>query len=148
MLYRPLLLSSVSYDLAAARRVPVRLVGAGYLLALALAVSLSAVTIGAILSTALLIGPAAIALRVVTRTGVAIAVAADGRRVGLLGRDADRLRQHRLDGRERLAGQLLHRGRHFRPVFRLGGRLPPPHGPAAGSHQRSAPRPVEPVEVA
>jgi zinc/manganese transport system permease protein len=76
VLYRPLLLSSVSYDLAAARRVPVRLVGAGYLLALALAVSLSAVTIGAILSTALLIGPAAIALRVATRTGLAIAAAA------------------------------------------------------------------------
>ena len=31
VLYRPLLLSSVSYELAAARRVPVRLVGAGYL---------------------------------------------------------------------------------------------------------------------
>jgi zinc/manganese transport system permease protein len=76
VLYRPLLLSSVSYDLAAARGVAVRLIGAGYLLALALAVSLSAVTIGAILSTALLIGPAAISLRVATRTGVAIAVAA------------------------------------------------------------------------
>jgi zinc/manganese transport system permease protein len=76
LLYRPLLLSSVSYDLAAARHVPVRLIGAGYLLALALAVSMSAVTIGAILSTALLIGPAAIALRVCTRTGVAIATAA------------------------------------------------------------------------
>lgn len=74
-LYRPLLLSSVSYDLAAARGVPVRLVGAGYLLALALAVSLSAVTIGAILSTALLIGPAATSLRITTRTGIAIAVA-------------------------------------------------------------------------
>jgi zinc/manganese transport system permease protein len=76
LLYRPLLLSSVSYDLAAARRVPVRLVGAGYLVALALAVSLSAVTIGAILSTALLIGPAAVALRICTRTGVAIVTAA------------------------------------------------------------------------
>jgi zinc/manganese transport system permease protein len=76
VLYRPLLLSSVSYELAAARRVPVRLVGGGYLLALALAVSMSAVTIGAILSTALLIGPAAIALRLATRTGVAIALAA------------------------------------------------------------------------
>ncbi|MGH9091399.1 MAG: metal ABC transporter permease [Acidimicrobiales bacterium] len=75
VLYRPLLLSSVSYELAAARRVPVRLVGAGYLLALALAVSMSAVTIGAVLSTALLIGPAAIALRVAKRTGVAVAVA-------------------------------------------------------------------------
>jgi zinc/manganese transport system permease protein len=76
VLYRPLLLSSVSYDLAAARGVPVRLVGAGYLLALALAVSLSAVTIGAILSTALLIGPAAVALRVTSRAGLAIATAA------------------------------------------------------------------------
>jgi zinc/manganese transport system permease protein len=75
VLYRPLLLSSVSDELAAARRVPVRLVGAGYLLALALAVSMSAVTIGAILSTALLIGPAAVALRVASRIGVAIAIA-------------------------------------------------------------------------
>lgn len=75
-LYRPLLLSSVSYDLAAARGVPVRLVGAGYLLALALAVSLSAVTIGAILSTALLIGPATTSLRITTRTGASIGVAA------------------------------------------------------------------------
>jgi zinc/manganese transport system permease protein len=71
VLYRPLLLSSVSYELAEARGVPVRLVGAGYLLALALAVSMSAVTIGAILSTALLIG-----LRLATRTGVAILLAA------------------------------------------------------------------------
>jgi zinc/manganese transport system permease protein len=76
ILYRPLLLSSVSSELASARRVPVRLVGAGYLLALALAVSMSAVTIGAVLSTALLIGPAATALRVTKRTGVALAVAA------------------------------------------------------------------------
>jgi zinc/manganese transport system permease protein len=76
VIYRPLLLSSVSDELAAARRVPVRLVSGGYLLALALAVSMSAVTIGAILSTALLIGPAAIALRVAKRTGTAIAVAA------------------------------------------------------------------------
>lgn len=76
VLYRPLLLSSVSYELAAARGVPVRLVGAGYLLALALAVSMSAVTIGAILSTALLTGPAAIALRVASRTWAAVAVAA------------------------------------------------------------------------
>ena len=76
VLYRPLLLSSVSYELAAAHGVPVRLVGIGYLLALAIAVSLSAVTIGAILSTALLVGPAATALRITKRTGVAIAAAA------------------------------------------------------------------------
>jgi zinc/manganese transport system permease protein len=74
--YRPLLLSSLSPDLAATRGVPVRLVGIGYLAALAVAVSLSAVTIGAILSTALLIGPAATALRLSKRAPVAMAVAA------------------------------------------------------------------------
>lgn len=75
-LYRPLLLSSVSPDLAAARGVPVGLVGAAYLGALAFAVSLSAVTIGAILSTALLIGPAATALRLSRRPGTAILLSA------------------------------------------------------------------------
>jgi zinc/manganese transport system permease protein len=66
-LYRPLLLASVSADLAAARGLPVRLIGALYLTAMALAVALSAVTIGAILSTALLVGPAAIALQLTNR---------------------------------------------------------------------------------
>jgi zinc/manganese transport system permease protein len=75
-MYRPLLLSSVSSDLATAQGVRVRLVGIGYLVALAVAVSLSAVTIGAILSTALLIGPAATALRITNRTGRAAAIAA------------------------------------------------------------------------
>ena len=76
VLYRPLLLSTVSPELAAARGVPVGLVGAAYLLALALAVSLSAVTIGAILSTALLVGPAATALRLTRRPGAAVLAAA------------------------------------------------------------------------
>jgi zinc/manganese transport system permease protein len=75
LLYRPLLLSSISPELASARGIRVRLVGVGFLVGLALAVSLSAITIGAILSTALLIGPAAAALRVTRRTGAAIAVA-------------------------------------------------------------------------
>jgi zinc/manganese transport system permease protein len=74
-LYRPLLLSSVSAEMAAARGIPVRLVGAVYLLALALAVALAAMTIGTILSTALLIGPAAAALRLTRRPGLAIVVA-------------------------------------------------------------------------
>ena len=64
VLSRVLLLSSLSPDIAAARGVPVRLVGATYLMALAVSVSLAAVAIGAVLSTALLIGPAATALRV------------------------------------------------------------------------------------
>jgi zinc/manganese transport system permease protein len=75
VLYRPLLLSSVSTDLAAARGVPVRRVAVGYLLALAVGVSLSSITIGAILSTALLIGPPATALRLAKRPGVAMALA-------------------------------------------------------------------------
>jgi len=69
---RPLLLSTVSPDIAVARGVRVRLVGMLYMLALAVSVGLSSLAIGAILSTALLIGPAAAALRL-TRT-VAMAV--------------------------------------------------------------------------
>jgi len=76
VIFRPLLLSSVSPDLAAARGIPVRLLGGLYLLATAIAVGLSALTIGAILSTALLIGPAATALRLTTRPGRAILIAA------------------------------------------------------------------------
>jgi zinc/manganese transport system permease protein len=73
VLYRPLLLSSVSSDLATVRGIPVRIVGALCLIAIALAVSLSALTIGAILSTALLVGPAATALRLTSRPGLVIA---------------------------------------------------------------------------
>ncbi len=75
-LYRPLLLVSVSPELAAARRLPVRLIGGLYLLAMAMAVALSAVTIGAILSTALLVGPAATALQLTRRPGRAMVAAA------------------------------------------------------------------------
>lgn len=71
-LYRQLLLSSVSSDMAAARGVAVRTVGMLHLLAMALAVALSCMTIGAILSTALLIGPAASALRLTKRPGLAM----------------------------------------------------------------------------
>jgi zinc/manganese transport system permease protein len=66
-MYRPLILTSVSADLAIAQGIRVRMVGIGYLVALALAVSLSAITIGAILSTALLI---------TNRTGRAAVIAA------------------------------------------------------------------------
>jgi zinc/manganese transport system permease protein len=72
VLYRPLLLSSVSTDLAVVRGVPVRIAGALCLAAIALAVSLSAITIGAILSTALLVGPAAAALRLTSRPGLVL----------------------------------------------------------------------------
>jgi zinc/manganese transport system permease protein len=71
VLYRLLLLTTLSPDLAAARGVPVRRVGVVHVLAMALAVSLAALTIGAVLSTALLIGPPATALRLVKRPGLA-----------------------------------------------------------------------------
>jgi zinc/manganese transport system permease protein len=76
VLFRPLLLSSVSAELAAARGVRVRLCGLACLIAIALAVSLAAISVGAILSTALLVGPAAIALRLTRSPGRATAAAA------------------------------------------------------------------------
>ncbi len=72
---RPLLLATVSPDIAAARGIPVRLVGVLYMLTLAVAVGLSSLAIGAILSTALLIGPAAAALRLTKRMASAVAAA-------------------------------------------------------------------------
>jgi zinc/manganese transport system permease protein len=81
ILARVLLLSSLSSDIAAARGVPVRAVGAAFLMALAVSVALSAVIIGAVLSTALLIGPAATALRL-ARSPVKAVITAAG--VGVL----------------------------------------------------------------
>lgn len=52
LLYRPLVLSTLSPDLARARGVRVRLIGACGLLTMGIAVLLSAITIGAVLSTA------------------------------------------------------------------------------------------------
>lgn len=75
-LYRPLLLATVSAEMAAARGIRVRLVGALYLLALALAAALAAITIGSILGTALLVGPAASALRLTKRPLQAMLTAA------------------------------------------------------------------------
>jgi zinc/manganese transport system permease protein len=66
-IHRPLLLSSVSPDLASAQGIGLRTVGLLFMAALAVSVGLSSLAIGSILSTALLIGPAATALRV-TRT--------------------------------------------------------------------------------
>jgi zinc/manganese transport system permease protein len=72
VLARVLLLTSLSPEIAAARGVPVRAVGAAYLATLAVAVTLTAVAIGAVLSTALLIGPAATALRLAKSPGGAM----------------------------------------------------------------------------
>ena len=104
-MYRPLILSSISSDLATAQGVRVRLVGIGYLVALALAVSLSAVTIGAILSTALLIGPAATALRITNRPGRAALIAAVIGVARDLARRAACLRQLLLVSERRAAGR-------------------------------------------
>jgi zinc/manganese transport system permease protein len=79
VIHRPLLLSTVNSEIARARGVPVRLVGAAYLLALAVSVALCALTIGSILATALLVGPGAAALRATQRPGRAFLAA------GLLG---------------------------------------------------------------
>ena len=76
VVYRPLLLISVSAELAAAQGVRLRLVGFVYMAALALSVALCALTIGAILSTALLIGPAATSLRLARSPIGAMAYAA------------------------------------------------------------------------
>ncbi|MGC2486772.1 MAG: metal ABC transporter permease [Acidimicrobiales bacterium] len=76
VIYRPLLLSSVSPDLAAARGIRVRLIGVLFMLTLAVAVGLSSIAIGSILSTALLIGPAAAALRATTNLRATLVVAA------------------------------------------------------------------------
>ena len=75
-LYRPLMLATVSPEMAAARGIPVRLVGVLYLIALALAAALAAITIGSILGTALLVGPAASALRLTKRPLLAMLTAA------------------------------------------------------------------------
>jgi zinc/manganese transport system permease protein len=75
VVYRPLLLSTVSPDIAAARGASVRGAGLLFMLALAVSVGLSSLAIGTILSTALLIGPPATALRLTRSVGRAMVVA-------------------------------------------------------------------------
>lgn len=75
VVFRPLLYSSVTVEVAAARGVRVRVIGIAYMLALALAVALSSLAIGAILSTALLVGPPATALRCTRQIGQAVVAA-------------------------------------------------------------------------
>lgn len=72
LIRRPLLMSSLSPELAAARGIRVRWVGLGFMLMLAVAVGLSAIVIGSILSTALLIGPPASVLKVASRLSRAL----------------------------------------------------------------------------
>lgn len=72
---RPLLLSSLSSELAAARGVRLRAVGLTFMVILAVSVGLSSIIIGSILSTALLIGPPASALKVAQRFGAGLLAA-------------------------------------------------------------------------
>jgi zinc/manganese transport system permease protein len=73
--WRPLLLATVSPDIATAHGAPARLAGLAFTAALAVSVGLSSLAIGAILSTALLIGPAAAAVRLTRTVPSALAVA-------------------------------------------------------------------------
>ena len=72
LLYRPMMLTAVDPDLAAARGISLRWIGLLQLLALGLAVAVCALAIGAVLATALLIGPAGAAIRLSRRPAQAI----------------------------------------------------------------------------
>lgn len=76
ILYRPLMMCSVSPEVAHARGIPVRFVGIAFMMLLAAAVEDGALVLGALLSTALLIGPAATAVRLTSRTGAALGLSA------------------------------------------------------------------------
>ena len=76
LLARPLLFASLDPDVAAARGVPVRLLGLGFMILLAITVSEATQAVGALLVLALLLLPAAIAYQLVTRPFAALALAA------------------------------------------------------------------------
>jgi zinc/manganese transport system permease protein len=72
---RPLLFSSFDPEMAEARGVPVRLVGAVFLALVALAVSMAMQVVGVLLIFALLVGPAATAIRLTVRPAWAVGLA-------------------------------------------------------------------------
>ena len=114
---RPLLLGSLSPDLATARGVRTRWVGLAFMVSMAVAVGLSSIAIGSILSTALLIGPAATALRLTRSPGILPRGGLRARRVDHPARDPARLRQQLLGPvQPGSPGQLLHRGDHVHRV--------------------------------
>lgn len=73
-LYRPLVFCTVSPETAAARGVPVGLIGTAFLLLMAIAVAEAAQLVGVLLTTALLIGPASAATSVARRVETALAM--------------------------------------------------------------------------
>jgi zinc/manganese transport system permease protein len=72
---RPLLFSSFDPEMAEARGVPVRQIGAVFLVLVALAVSMAMQVVGVLLIFALLVGPAATAIRLTVRPGWAVGLA-------------------------------------------------------------------------
>jgi zinc/manganese transport system permease protein len=76
LISRPLLFASLDPDVAAARGVPVRVLGLGFMVLLAVTVSEATLAVGALLVFALLLLPAAIANQIVTRPFVALALSA------------------------------------------------------------------------
>lgn len=75
-LARPLVFASLDPDVAAARGVPVRMLGLGFMVLLAVTVSEATLAVGALLVFALLLLPAAIAYQLVTRPLAALALSA------------------------------------------------------------------------
>ena len=73
---RPLLFASLDPDVAAARGVPVRLLGLGFMALLAVTVGEATLTAGALLVFALLLLPAAVAHQLTTRPYSALSLSA------------------------------------------------------------------------
>jgi zinc/manganese transport system permease protein len=67
LLYRPLLLASVSPELAAARGVPLRLVSVLFLVVVGVAAAVTVPTVGTLLIFSLLVGPAGAAVHLAHR---------------------------------------------------------------------------------
>ena len=74
-LFRPLLLASLSPELAAARGVPVRLVGMLFLIVVGVAAAVTIPTVGTLLIFSLMVGPAAAAAYLSSRPWVAMGLA-------------------------------------------------------------------------
>lgn len=72
VIYRPLLFASLDPEIAAARGVPVRLLGIGFMVLLGIAIAASVEVVGILLIFALLILPAATAQHITARSGRAI----------------------------------------------------------------------------
>jgi zinc/manganese transport system permease protein len=75
ILYRPLLLATVDAEMAAARGVPVRLVGILFLVVVGVAAAVTIPTVGTLLIFSLMVGPAAAASYLTTRPGAALGLA-------------------------------------------------------------------------